>query len=246
MRRRSRTRNSSAAVNGTAAGGGYELALAVRRDHARRRRLLRRVAARGAAARRAARHGRPHARGRQAQGPPRPRRRVLHHRGRHQGPPRRRVGPRRRDRAALARRGEDRRPRRRFRARSPAPEGLEADRADAASARDRARPPALFARSRSRSIARPGHDGDRHGPDAPPPAGVDGLVAEGAESWMLRAAPRARRRHPASALQRARDRGHPAQDARRPGARRGARPRSSTRSRTIGSRARCAISGSAC
>src|SRR5215204_6010224 len=27
-----------------------------------------------------------------------------------------------------------------------------------------------------------------HGPDAPPPAGVDGLVAEGAESWMLRAA----------------------------------------------------------
>ena len=27
-----------------------------------------------------------------------------------------------------------------------------------------------------------------HGPDAAPPAGVDGLVAEGAESWMLRAA----------------------------------------------------------
>jgi benzoyl-CoA-dihydrodiol lyase len=27
-----------------------------------------------------------------------------------------------------------------------------------------------------------------HGPDAPPPAGLDGLVAEGAESWMLRAA----------------------------------------------------------
>src|SRR5215203_4602383 len=27
-----------------------------------------------------------------------------------------------------------------------------------------------------------------HGPDAPPPAGVDGLVAEGAESWILRAA----------------------------------------------------------
>jgi benzoyl-CoA-dihydrodiol lyase len=50
----------------------------VRRDPPRRRRQLRGVAARGAAARRAARHRRPHAPRRQAQGAPRPRRRVLH------------------------------------------------------------------------------------------------------------------------------------------------------------------------
>ena len=52
----------------------------LRRDPAGRRRLERGVAARGAAARRAARHRRPHAPRRQAQGAPRPRRRLLHHR----------------------------------------------------------------------------------------------------------------------------------------------------------------------
>ena len=76
-----------------------------------------------------------------------------------------------------------------FRARSTRPAGGEGHRADAASARDRARPPALFRASRSRSTARPRVTTVTvHGPDAPPPADVDGLVAEGAESWMLRAA----------------------------------------------------------
>ena len=73
---------SSAAVNGTAAGGGYELALAT--DHIM---MIddgshRRLAAGNAAARRAARHRRPDAGDRQAHGAPRPRRRVLHDRGR--------------------------------------------------------------------------------------------------------------------------------------------------------------------
>src|SRR4029453_15544701 len=111
-------------INGTAAGGGYELALAAdhimlvddgssavslpelpllavlpgtggppRVPHQRkRRRLLGGVAARIAAAGRAAWHRRAHPRHRQAQGAARPCRRVLHHRGRHQGPARGRGG----------------------------------------------------------------------------------------------------------------------------------------------------------
>ena len=47
-----------AALNGTAAGGGYELALACVRHPAGRQRLVHRRPARGAAARRAARHRR--------------------------------------------------------------------------------------------------------------------------------------------------------------------------------------------
>ncbi len=65
-----------AAVNGTAAGGGYELALRVRRDPARRRQVVGRLAPRGAAARGAARYRWPDASRRQAPRPPRPRRRV--------------------------------------------------------------------------------------------------------------------------------------------------------------------------
>ena len=68
----------------------------LRRDHPGRRRQLGGQPARDAAARRAARHRRPDAARRQAQGAPRPRRRVLHGRRGHQGQARRGVGPGRR------------------------------------------------------------------------------------------------------------------------------------------------------
>ena len=70
-----------AAISGGAAGGGYELALTAD-IYADRRPPLRRLAAGTAVARGAARHRRADAADRQAQGAARPRRRVLHHRGR--------------------------------------------------------------------------------------------------------------------------------------------------------------------
>ena len=84
-------------VRGEGHGGRRRLraGAVVRQDHPRRRRQLDRVAAGDPAAGRAARHRRPHPRHRQAQGAPRPRRRVLHHRGRHQGQARCRLAPRR-------------------------------------------------------------------------------------------------------------------------------------------------------
>ena len=72
-------------VNGTAAGGGYELALATDYIIMADDGAADRIAAGSAATRGAARHRRADPRGRQAQGAPRPCRRVLHHRGRHQG-----------------------------------------------------------------------------------------------------------------------------------------------------------------
>ncbi len=71
-----------AAISGSCAGGGYELADGRALDHADRRPALHGLAAGDAAAGGAARHRRADAPDRQAQGAARPRRRVLHHGGR--------------------------------------------------------------------------------------------------------------------------------------------------------------------
>ena len=159
-----------------------------RPHHAGRRRLGRGVAARGAAARRAARHRRAHPRHRQAQGAPRPRRRVLHHRGRREGQARRRLAAGRRDRAQhQARSGGRRRAPTRWRRQSKRPTDADGHRAAAArtqASRPTAAPtgicPVAFARGERLATL------TLRGPDAPPPATVDEMVAQGAAFWPLR------------------------------------------------------------
>ena len=124
-------------VNGSAAGGGYELALATDHIILADDGAVGRRAARSAAARGAAGHRRPDARRRQAQGAPRPRRFLLHHRGRREGQARRAVAPRRRDRAELEARGQGRRARQGIRRRLEAQRQRQGHRADAAQARHR-------------------------------------------------------------------------------------------------------------
>ena len=85
-----------AALNGICAGGGYELALACDEIVLVDDGELRGQPAGNAAAWRAARHRRPDARRRQAQGAPRPRGRLRHGRRRREGQARGRVAARRR------------------------------------------------------------------------------------------------------------------------------------------------------
>ncbi len=119
-------------VNGTAAGGGYELALAT--DH-----II--LADDGAAAVSLPEvpllavlpgHRRTDARGRQAQGAPRSRRFLLHHRGRHQGQAGCRLAAGRRDRAQQQARSQGRRAHKRIRRRLEAQRQRQGDCADAA------------------------------------------------------------------------------------------------------------------
>ena len=90
-----------AALNGTASGGGYELALACDKillvDDRNSAVSFPEVPLFG----RAPGHGRPDSHHRQAQDPPRPHRLLQHRRRRHQGQARRAVGPRGPSRPAL-------------------------------------------------------------------------------------------------------------------------------------------------
>ena len=176
------------AISGTAAGGGYELALAADHimlvDDGSSAVALPELPLLGGAAR----NRRPHPRHRQAQGPARPRRRVLHHRGRRQGQARARLAAGRRGDAGLEVRRDDCRagqgvrreirPRRRSARHQAHPAGaqLHADGVDYGSLAvefDRA--------ARVATIT-------LRGPAAPPPASVDALAALGAEFWPLKLA----------------------------------------------------------
>ena len=125
----------------------------LRRDRPGRRPLVLGLAARGAAARRAARHRRPDPRHRQAQGPPRPRRHLLHQRRRRARPARGRVAAGRRRRQAGAVRRRRARARRQARPKAArGPPARRASRSRASSARTR--PTASATRtSTSRSTA---------------------------------------------------------------------------------------------
>ena len=188
MRRRSRTRNSSASITGTAAGGGYELALAA--DHIMlvddgsssvalpEVPLLAVLPGTGGLTRVTDKRKvrRDHAdvfctieegiKGRRAV-----EWRLVDE-----------ILPRSRVEEKIAARVDD------FRARSPRPEGLKGIALTPLRreiAPDRLRYSAVAVEidraTRVTTVT-------VHGPDAPPPAGVDGLVAEGAEFWPLRAA----------------------------------------------------------
>ena len=163
-----------------------------RPHHAGRRRLVGGVAAGTAAAGGAARHRRAHARHRQAQGAARPRRFLLHHRGRHQGQARGRVAAGRRGGAGLEirRRGEAARAGvcREVAAR----QRREGHCAHAAQARARRTTRSNTARCRWRSSApRRLATITLRGPDGAPPKSADEMVAHGAEFWPLRARARA-------------------------------------------------------
>ena len=217
----------------------------VRRDRPRRRPVVGRVAARGAAARRAARHRRPDPGRRQAPRPPRPRRRLRHPRRGRQGPAGASTGgsstpsPRAAASTTSSASGPWRGP-----PRPPGPTDAPGIDARAAGRRGRRRLAALRVTS---TVAIDRELGAAHitvhAPGGDEPTTADGLLAAGADAWLARRRPPARRRHPAPALQRAGDR-HVGAAHRRRRRRRRSPPRtccaptpttgSSTRSRCCG------------
>ena len=203
-------------INGTAAGGGYELALAADHIMLVDDGAVGGVAAGAAAAGGSAGHRRAHPSDRQAQGAARPRRCVLHHRGRRQGQARGRVAAGRRGGAGLQAR------RRRWRSAPrnlpPSPIGRPTPRASrsrrcSACVRPMRSTTPLDGRALARRSA-----GDHHG--AWPGSARAGLRrSDGRAGRRVLAAAggaRARRRHPRYPRQRARDRGDRVQVVRRP------------------------------
>ena len=162
----------------------------LRPHHAGGRRLGRGVAARAAAARRAARHRRAHPRHRQAQGAARPRRRVLHHRGRREGQARGRLAAGRRGHAALqARRGGRRRARRRIAAKSAAASRRRASRCTPLERKRSRRRATNTSTSRSSSSATTASPPSRCAArTARRPPTADAMVQHGAAFWPLQLA----------------------------------------------------------
>ena len=199
-----------------------------------------------AAAGGSARHRWPYARRRQAQGAPRPRRRLLHDRGRHQG--RRAVQWRLVDEVITAaleargtREGQGRRTRREIVA-----QGRQGRR-QKLTALDRKFRADGWTTTMSARHRRIPASGDHHRACAGSRAARERRRNEklGAKFWPSRDRARARRRDPASAQQRLRGRHDRLKDRRRSGARQ-AFDEFWRRTGTIGSRTKSATTGSAC
>ena len=181
---------TSASINGTAAGGGYELALATDHIMLVDDGAVGGGAAGSAAAGGAAGHRRADARRRQAQGAPRPRRLFLHHRGRHQGQARGRVAAGRRDRAELASwRRESPQRAREFAAASDAPRQRQGHRADAARPHHRRqRHPLRLCQRRDRPRGAHRHHHDQGAGRSRRPPTSTACIAQGAAFWPLQVA----------------------------------------------------------